>query len=198
MTRRVSVASSRGIARLSWARISAVLLIHVHILVLQHVEVVPHNPAWHEEFEREAAKIRKAVRNPHLPIHHIGSTSIPGISAKPIIDMLVEVADIRRVADELNGGMIRLGYFPAGAFGVSGRKLFIKGDDRIRTHHVHVYQSCNPEIAKAYDRLKQNLARQHEEDVTSYYKGKTAFLEDIARKAAGWKATLNPSNSVDS
>ena len=173
--------------------------------MLQHVEVIPHNPAWHEQFEQEAASIRKAVHKPHLPIHHIGSTSIPGISAKPIIDMLVEVSDIRHVADQLNGGMIRLGYFPAGAFGVRGRKLFIKGDDKIRTHHVHVYQAgdpaiskfidfrdyliAHPDVAQAYDRLKQDLAQQYEDNVASYYKGKTAFLEKIALKATAWKAT---------
>ena len=173
--------------------------------MLKHVEVVPHNPAWHEQFELEAQRIRKAVHKPHLPIHHIGSTSIPGIHAKPIVDMLVEVPNMRHVDDELNGGMIRLGYFPAGSFGIPGRKLFIKGDDDRRTHHVHVYEmghpaiaqlinfrdytTAHPEIAREYDCLKQQLAHQFGDDVAGYYKGKTAFLEDISRRAAIWKAT---------
>ena len=59
-----------------------------------HVEVVPHDPAWQHAFEKESGEIRRVLVDNLLSIHHIGSTAIPGIYAKPVIDFLVGVADL--------------------------------------------------------------------------------------------------------
>ena len=71
------------------------------------VEVVPHNPKWRDAFETESKRIAHALGDNVTAIHHIGSTAIPTIHAKPIIDFLVEVGDINRV-DEKNGSMSQL------------------------------------------------------------------------------------------
>lgn len=77
-------------------------------------------------FRVEADRIVAVLDQEVVAIHHIGSTAIPGISAKPIIDMLVEVQDIEKI-DDFNEKMIKRGYRPQGEFGVAGRRFFIKG-----------------------------------------------------------------------
>jgi GrpB-like predicted nucleotidyltransferase (UPF0157 family) len=76
-----------------------------------HIVVVPYDPAWSEMFEKEAAKIIALFGRELVAIHHIGSTAVPGLSAKPIIDMMPVVRDIERLV-EFNPAMMRLGYEP--------------------------------------------------------------------------------------
>jgi len=137
-----------------------------------------------------------------MAIHHVGSTAIPNISAKPIIDILVEVHDIGKI-DEFNGEMIKLGYQPKGEFGISGRRFFIKGDDSTRTHHVHIFQTGDPKVerhlnfrdymiahpkaAQAYSRLKEKLAQKFPKDIEGYIEGKDGFIKEMDKRAAVWK-----------
>lgn len=164
------------------------------------VEVVPHNPNWATQFEAEANRIRAIFGDELVAIHHIGSTAIPGIRAKPIIDLLVEVSDIEKV-EAFNEPMIALGYEPMGEFGIAGRRYFQKGGDA-RTHHVHAYQAGHPEIARhihfrdyvrahpddaqAYSQLKEQLAQQYRAEPLSYTEAKSDFVREIDRKAEGW------------
>ena len=90
------------------------------------VEVVPHDPTWRGAFETESKLIALALRDNVVAIHHIGSTAIPQIHAKPIIDMLVEVKDIIKV-DTQSSEIEALGYQPMGEFGISGRRFFSQG-----------------------------------------------------------------------
>lgn len=172
---------------------------------MRKVEVVPHNPYWQEEFERESKLVATAFGNNFTAIHHIGSTSISNIHAKPIIDMLVEVIDIEEV-DKCNPGMIELGYEAMGEFGISGRRYFRKEINHIRTHHVHTFQVdssdvarhldfrdymiAHPEDAKQYSELKQELAKQFPHDIESYMDGKDAFIKEMQIKANNWKKSL--------
>lgn len=137
-----------------------------------------------------------------IAIHHIGSTAIPGICAKPIVDILVAVHDIERI-DRFNAEMIERGYRPQGEFGIHGRRFFIKGDGAQRTHHVHIFQTGNPEIehhlnfrdyliahpkqAQTYSRLKQELASKFPEDIEGYMEGKDEFIKEVDKKARTWK-----------
>lgn len=139
-----------------------------------------------------------------LAIHHIGSTAIPGIHAKPIIDMLVAVSDVL-----LLDGKVRqlevLGYEAMGEFGIAGRRFFRKNDhDGNRTHHVHVFQAASPQIerhlafrdfmrahpnyANQYDALKLHLATLYPTDIASYMDGKDEFIREMDARAALWRA----------
>lgn len=110
----------------------------------EKVEVVPYDPSWPELFAAEAKRIREALGPNCTLIHHIGSTSVPGLSAKPIIDILPVVRDILEV-DRVTEAMERLGYEAKGENGIAFRRFFEKGK-KVRTHNVHVYEEGDPEI----------------------------------------------------
>src|SRR5574340_788880 len=99
------------------------------------IVVVPYDPAWAQEARDESRRLLVIFAPRVRRIFHIGSTSIPGIKAKPIIDLLVEVDDIQAI-DAYNAQMSRLGYIPKGEDGLAGQRLFIKGTEEVRTHHV--------------------------------------------------------------
>jgi GrpB-like predicted nucleotidyltransferase (UPF0157 family) len=105
---------------------------------MRKVEVVSHSPKWPEAFEVESKCVANALGENVVAIHHIGSTAIPSIYAKPIIDLLVEVKDIIQV-DEQSITMGALGYAVMGEFGISGRRFFLKNSQEgIRTHHIAI------------------------------------------------------------
>lgn len=167
------------------------------------VEVVPHNLNWHNEFEDESKQIAVALGKNMIAIYHIGSTAIPMIHAKPIIDMLVAVADITKV-DEQNALMQVLGYEIMGEFGIAGRRFFRKDNQAgIRTHHIHTFEVGSAQIARhlafrdymrdhvddalKYSELKQKLAKQYPYNIEGYMDGKDEFIKAIDKKAEQWR-----------
>jgi len=150
------------------------------------VEVVPHNSNWGRKFKEEAKKIKNIFEEILVDIHHIGSTAIPTIKAKPIIDIMVEVEDINKV-DSYNKQMEELGYEALGEYGIPKRRFFQKGGNN-RTHHVHIFEKgspqikrhidfrnyliSHPKIAKEYSLLKENLAKKYRYDIEKYQKEK--------------------------
>lgn len=166
------------------------------------VELLPYNPEWAADFEAEAAKVAAALKPILIFIHHIGSTRIPNIKAKPVIDMLVEVIDVDQV-DQFNEQMIQLGYQPKGENGIPGRRYFCKLDGERHTHHLHVFRRGDPEVARhlnfcayliafpeaaqEYAHLKEQLARQHPNDREAYTNGKEAFIRNMGRLAKSWR-----------
>jgi GrpB-like predicted nucleotidyltransferase (UPF0157 family) len=172
--------------------------------VPRKIKVVPHNPQWTAIFQAEAARLAAVFGPEALLIEHIGSTAIPGIKAKPIIDILVGVKDIERV-DDLNESMMALGYEPYGEFGIPGRRYFSTGTTSVaQARHVHVFQADNPEVARhidfrdymrahpddaqAYSRLKEILAEKFPNDSERYTNGKSDFIRKMDRQATAWKA----------
>ena len=167
----------------------------------REIRVVPCDPGWPERFREEAASIASVFGGELLSIHHIGSTSIPGMSAKPIIDIMPVVRDISKV-EISNERMIENGYTPMGEYGITGRRFFIK-DPEVRTHHVHTYQTDNPEVkwhldfrdyliaheddARQYAQLKATLAEQHRFDLEAYTQGKARFIKGVLAKAHAWR-----------
>ncbi|MGD2104478.1 MAG: GrpB family protein [Anaerolineae bacterium] len=167
----------------------------------RNIEVVPHNPRWSELFEEEVRELKAIFGREIVQAHHIGSTAIAGILAKPIIDILLLVRDIERI-DAFDGEMIARGYLPKGEFGIAGRRFFIKGSETRRTHHIHVFQTGNPECehhlafrdylrshpveAQAYSRLKSELVGRFPHDIDGYMAGKNDFIRKIERKAEAW------------
>jgi GrpB-like predicted nucleotidyltransferase (UPF0157 family) len=171
--------------------------------MVRKVEVVPHNPDWQNIFAAESERLAIAFGDNAIAIHHIGSTSIATIYAKPIIDILVAVKDITKV-DDRTASIASLGYQAMGEFGIAGRRFFRKDNkDGIRTHHIHTFEvgspqidrhlafrdylSCHPEDAQKYSQLKQQLAQQYPTDIESYMDGKDAFIKEIDAKALVWQ-----------
>lgn len=169
---------------------------------MKKVEVVPHNPNWQNEFETESKQIAVALGEILVAIHHIGSTSIDGIYAKPVIDILVEVVDITEV-DARNSAMELLGYEAKGEFGIPTRRYFRKDNQAgIRTHQVHTFEANSPQVkrhlafrdfmnahpheAQQYNELKRKLAAEYPNNIDSYMDGKDDFIKEIDRRAAKW------------
>ena len=166
------------------------------------IEVVPYNINWQTLYGTEAQKITNALGSEVFGIHHIGSTAIPGIMAKPIIDIMVVIHNITVISDYINT-MIDLGYEPLGENGIPGRQFFIKDTEGIRTQHIHIYQvghkeiqrhlqfrdylRTHPEDALVYSQLKEELSKTYRNDPQGYTNGKDEFVEKIDKRANKWK-----------
>lgn len=166
------------------------------------VEVVPYNPNWEQNFKDEAKKIKKIFEEICVDIHHIGSTAIPLVKAKPIIDIMAEVKDINKV-DNCNKQMEELGYKALGEYGIPKRRFFQKGGNN-RTHYVHIFQTGNkeikrhiafrdylishPEKAKEYSSLKEKLEKKYRYDIDKYQEGKDKFIKKIDKLLGNQKS----------
>ena len=166
------------------------------------VIVVPHDPAWSAKFSSEAFRLSRALGATAIAIHHIGSTSIAGIYAKPVVDILVEVQSIED-ADASRDVIEHLGYEVMGEFGISGRRYYRKNTQHgAREFQVHAFATGSAHIyrhialrdfmrahghfAAAYSDLKRHLARVHPNSIDDYMDGKDAFIKDMERRALQW------------
>lgn len=168
---------------------------------MRKIVVVPHENHWSEKFQMEAKRLKSAMPET-VKIYHIGSTSVPGLAAKPIIDMIMEVENIERV-DGWNERFIELGYIVKGENGISRRRYFIRGTEEKRSYHLHVFEKGNPEIvrhlafrdymmahceeAEAYATLKKELAEKYTYDGALYTEGKNEFVRNVDEKAKEWR-----------
>lgn len=167
----------------------------------REVRVVPHDPTWTEAFEKEATALRSILGDEALAVHHIGSTAVPGLSAKPTVDVLFEVCRIEEV-DRFDTAMDEEGYEAWGEYGIPGRRFFVKNRGSVRTYNIYVFEAGSPEverhlafrdyliqhpeIARAYGMLKKDLAERFPTDMESYMGGKDAFVKKTERKALFW------------
>lgn len=157
------------------------------------VVIADYDPDWLRRFEAERDRIRSALGPVALRVEHIGSTSVPGLAAKPIVDIVVTVAD----PDDEDVLVTALG--PAGyelRVREPGHRMFRTPE---RDVHVHVWRDSDPEVDRhlrfrdrlrasprdraAYERLKRNLARQAWRDMNYYAEAKTELIEEILRRA---------------
>ncbi|MFD1864813.1 GrpB family protein [Planococcus chinensis] len=164
---------------------------------MRKVEVLPFDPDWQRRFEEAAMEIAGIFGEECVEIHHIGSTSVEGLSAKPVIDLLPVVRSIGSV-DAFNTKMADAGYVAKGENGLPGRRFFQKGGNE-RTHHVHVFEKGSPEIrrhlafrdylrthpekAQEYGALKEKLAAEYPMDIEMYIAGKTELVSMIEKLA---------------
>ncbi|MBA2176065.1 GrpB family protein [Halobacillus locisalis] len=167
---------------------------------MRKVEVYAYDENWPLKFTEEASKLRELFRSELIDIHHIGSTSVPELKAKPIIDIMPVVKDIS-IVDTYNDAMKGIGYEPKGENGIPGRRYFEKGGNA-RSHHVHIYQGGSDDITRHlvfrdyliahpterddYGELKERLARQFPYDIESYINAKNHLVDEIQQKALEW------------
>ncbi|WP_087973529.1 GrpB family protein [Oceanobacillus rekensis] len=171
---------------------------------MRKVEVCSYNEKWPLMFAEEVEKLKLIFENEIIYIHHIGSTSVQGLKAKPIIDIMPVVKDIDLI-DKYNKEMQAIGYEPKGENGIPKRRYFQKGGNN-RSHHVHIYQVGSYEIERhlafrdylrnhqdvknSYGDLKEKLSQQFPNDIESYINGKASLVQDIEEKALDWYKKL--------
>jgi GrpB-like predicted nucleotidyltransferase (UPF0157 family) len=180
----------------------------VQMAIGEEVGIVPYDPSWPELFRREAEHLRACIPAGLIRrIEHFGSTAVPGLAAKPIVDMLIEVASLRSARTEIAPILQAQGYdyFWRPSFGEDippWYAFFIRRDERgVRTHHLHImtnrpafrehwerllfrdYLIAHPQSARTYERLKCRLAAAHPNDRAAYTDGKSGFIRRITAKA---------------
>ena len=152
--------------------------------------------AWAEEYLQEKARILEAIGQQILDIRHVGSTSVAGVPAKPILDILVAVESFEE-AFVCVAPMEHLGYFHRGEYGIPRRHYFVKGDPR--THHVHMVEKrsrdwrttlkfrdfleSDAQAAREYREAKEQLASKYAKDRSGYQQEKDKIVERILDRA---------------
>jgi HAD superfamily hydrolase (TIGR01509 family) len=176
------------------------------------VVVLPFDPAWEAAYRAEARRLLQALGGHIVAIHHIGSTSVPGLAAKPIIDLLLEVADLG-VADAFQRALVRLGYQALGEHGLPGRRYLRRVTEGRRSHHLHVYPSGHsglrrhlafrdylrrhPAARQQYGELKLHLAAKHPLDRQAYISGKNDLVTALERDALAWAEAAGQGTRIE-
>ncbi|HEY8557821.1 MAG TPA: GrpB family protein, partial [Actinomycetes bacterium] len=165
------------------------------------VVVVDHDPRWAGTFEQERERIVGALGRLVLAVEHVGSTAVPGLAAKPIIDLLVGVRSLPEArtccVEPLQA--LRYRYMAEYEAWLPGEMLFRKGPPGPWTHHAHLmeptcprweeftlvrdYLRRHPEVASAYADLKRALALVFEDDIAGYRTAKAPFIEAVIARA---------------
>jgi GrpB-like predicted nucleotidyltransferase (UPF0157 family) len=158
------------------------------------IVIVDYNPAWPLEFERLRDRAAAAVGDIAIAIEDVGSTAVPGLAAKPVIDLVivVEPEDVQRAIDRLNA----MGYVHQGNLGVEGREAFGVPEGEPR-HHLYISPTdseelraqlafrdrlrVDPALANQYEALKRALARRFRDDRVGYTDAKTVFVTTASR-----------------
>jgi GrpB-like predicted nucleotidyltransferase (UPF0157 family) len=160
-----------------------------------------YSPTWPSEFEQEAARLQALLDDDLITIHHVGSTSVPGLAAKPIIDLLPIVRDIAQI-DVCTPMLEAAGYKAWGEYGLPGRRFFTKDRGAYRTHNVHIYQTGDPDIERhvafctflrshakirdEYAALKRQVYACHPADIEAYNDGKNDWIKSLEPVAIEW------------
>lgn len=158
------------------------------------VVVVDYDPRWPDEFTRVARELYAAVGPAVVGVHHVGSTAVPGLCAKPVLDVLVSVPDLN-ASLKLVPTLEELGYEFRPDEEIPDRHYFRRRRGPIRTHHLSLAEPTSryyavtlgfrdalrsdPKIAAAYCGLKRDLAKRFPRDRTAYINGKTAFIATV-------------------
>lgn len=164
----------------------------------QHITVLDYNPEWPLKYAKEREHIVRILKENCISIYHIGSTSVPGLAAKPIIDIMAVVRSLERV-DSAAEAFSEIGYEFLGEFGIAGRRYLRKGGDE-RTHQIHIFQAddwknigrhlafrdymrTHEKEREEYAEIKRNLAQRFPYDIDGYCDGKKDFLREMEERA---------------
>lgn len=167
-------------------------------MTTRNIVVVPYDNNWKLQFEAIRAEIQDALGELALSIEHVGSTSVEGLSAKPIIDIDVVIEDeskLQAVIEKLAG----IGYEHDGNLGIVGREAFgYTGKEHLQNHHLYVCTKDSPELkrhlafrdylrsheeaVRKYSRIKEEGAKLFPNDIDGYISYKTGWIEKIYRE----------------
>jgi len=164
----------------------------------EKVKLSPYNPVWEKLYKKEEKILIPVIERYRLDIEHIGSTSILGAKAKPIIDIAVGVKNLKD-GERLIKPLKKLGYECKHDASIEKRYFFTKGGENHTTHHLHIvkfnsklwknqiifrdYLRKNKKIVKKYNELKEELAEKYKNDRKKYVAGKDKFIKSIIKKA---------------
>lgn len=176
------------------------------------IEVVDYDQDWIAAFGNEAAILKAVFRERAIEVHHIGSTAVPGLDAKPIIDILVVLDDTDNITS-FDRAMQDAAYRVRGECldavipGTPGRFYFTKETNGVRSHHVHVCAKGHHEIfdklafrdylrahsseAAAYGELKRRIAAEYRFDNIGYMRAKDEFVKTMLLEARRWYELRN-------
>lgn len=171
----------------------------VGVYRVRPIKLHPFDESWHAIYQQEERQLKEAVDGFPIQFFHIGSTSIPGCAAKPIIDILGVVPDVFAV-DDVAKRMTDLGYDALGEFGMPHRRYFTKYALEGMPVHLHIFEDTDPEVGRhlrfrdyltahqelldEYCAIKEKQAMDHPLSSDLYTMGKSAFIERIDRQAA--------------
>ena len=168
------------------------------------VKLSGYQDIWKVEAEQTVAELKSLLYDVAIDIQHIGSTAIPSIHAKPIIDIAIGMHDLDDIMPYVE--TLKNRHYIFRGEDIPGQILFVKGDFErdTRTHHVHVvkwdgiewnnyinfrdYLNAFPEKAKIYDMCKLNLAKQFPQSRSKYTKGKQKLVSELLEEAKRWKS----------
>lgn len=158
------------------------------------VELLPYTDKWKKLYSKEEKIILSLIKDYVIDIQHVGSTAIAGLNAKPIIDIIIGLKTFDYLAIIIQK-LEANGYIYRPQSGTDERVLFVKGNDDIITHHIHVvkwnsdewnnhvffrdYLIKHDEIAKEYSNLKNKLGEKYKDDRYAYTDGKSEFIQNI-------------------
>jgi GrpB-like predicted nucleotidyltransferase (UPF0157 family) len=173
------------------------------LAAMTSVELHPHSPQWTELARAEIARLHEALEGVIVSVHHIGSTSLPGIMAKPIIDLLPVVSDLGNL-DSRMPRVKSLGYECLGEFGLPGRR-YCRRDDQTtgkRAYQLHFYVDGSPEIdrhlafaiylrahpaiAAEYEAEKLRAAALYPDSTSDYNDAKNDWIKRVEQDALHW------------
>jgi GrpB-like predicted nucleotidyltransferase (UPF0157 family) len=159
------------------------------------------SPEWPAAFEREAQRLQALLGDLLVAVHHVGSTSVPGLAAKPVIDLLPVARDLAQV-DERTAALQEAGYRARGEHGLPGRRFFTRDHRGVRTHNVHVYPAGHPDVERhvafcaylrrhaqariEYEALKREAYARHPADVHAYGDDKEGWIRRVEPLAVVW------------
>ena len=170
---------------------------------MRTIVVAPNDSAWPAEFARIRDWLWPQMSDLALDIVHVGSTSVPGLAAKPIIDFVI-VMESYAVFPALKARLEALGYEHEGDLGIPTREVFKGGPAGFMKYHMYVCPQDGPEYRRgllfrdwlrghdedrdAYAALKYELAKKYPHDIDAYIAGKHGLIEEIIQKAGGENA----------
>ena len=164
----------------------------------KRVYVAPYDAQWKEDFAAIREELAAALGDLALRIEHVGSTSVEGLSAKPIIDIDVVIEDGTKL-DAVIAALGGIGYSHEGNLGIVGREAFkYEGNEHLRRHHLYVctqdspelrrhlvfrdYLRSHPEAVKEYSRIKEEGAALYPDDIDAYIMHKSPWIEAVYRE----------------
>lgn len=168
------------------------------------VKLSRYSATWAQRYRQEQVRLRRMTGKSRYCLEHIGSTAVPGLDAKPIIDMAMRIPSFKRLPLWISR-LEKAGYVYKGEYGLSGRHFFVKGSPV--THHLHLvtpackhwdrwmlfrdFLRANPVEATRYNKAKQALSRKYPNNRDAYTRAKTPVITRLLARAGAWLRTAD-------